>query len=427
MHFGFITVPFSSHFAALAALARGLQARGHDVTFFHQADAAAYLHGSTISFESVGQATHPAGSLARTVALAASPGGPWGVAAVIRDMARTTDMLCRELPAVVRRARIDALIVDQMEAAGGLVAEALRIPFVSVACALPINRQAGLPLPVMPFALSSSEVSASMYAGSTRVYDWMMQPLSTVIEGQARQMGVRPRQRMDECLSPLAQISQTTAGFDFPRSDESVPLHHVGPLRDRSTVQGDRAAPARAFVFASLGTLQGHRFSLFHKIARACEAIGIDLLIAHCARLRPQEVARLERIGATRVVAFADQQAVLRDASAVVTHAGLNTVLDAIASRTPILALPLAFDQAGVAARVVHAQVGYRAWPGWVSSSRLGRLLRAVMDDRRVRDGLNRQAAWVDSAGGTPRAVDIILDALMPAPVSAQYGAIHHG
>ena len=40
----------------------------------------------------------------------------------INAIRRTTDMICRDLPDAVRRAGIDALLVDQTEPAGGSVA-----------------------------------------------------------------------------------------------------------------------------------------------------------------------------------------------------------------------------------------------------------------------------------------------------------------
>ncbi|WP_229507732.1 hypothetical protein [Massilia sp. Dwa41.01b] len=119
----------------MAALGLELVARGHRVTFLHQLDAAAYLEDmppGALQFHALGADTHPAGSLAGNLRRAASPGGPLGLRRVIQDLARTTDMLCKELPAAIAALGIDALLVDQMEAAGGLVAEGLGLPAVRV-------------------------------------------------------------------------------------------------------------------------------------------------------------------------------------------------------------------------------------------------------------------------------------------------------
>lgn len=45
---------------------------------------------------------------------------------------------------------------------------------------------------------------------------------------------------------------------------------------------------------------------------------------------------------------------VVKRAAAVITHAGLNTVLESLAAGVPLVTLPLGNDQPGVAARVQH-------------------------------------------------------------------------
>ncbi|HKS12598.1 MAG TPA: glycosyltransferase, partial [Pseudomonas sp.] len=288
-HVGVVAPPYYSHFQALQALAVELLGRGHRVTFFHQADAARWLTDPRIGFHAVGTSSHPPGSLETSLRLAARPGSPLGLRRVIGQMANTTAMLCRELPPVLAALGVDALLCDQMEGAGALVARSMGLPFISVACALPINREPGIPLPVMPFAYSTDPRSQPLYQGSTRVHDWLMAPLGRALDDAARRLNVPPPGALHGCLSPLAQISQTLPGFDFPRQDLPGTFHAVGPLRGpRSEKTGPWPIdPGRPFIFASLGTLQGERMGLFEQIASACRRLGAQLLIAHCGKLGP--------------------------------------------------------------------------------------------------------------------------------------------
>ena len=418
-HFGVVAPAFYSHFGALGALAGELVERGHRVTFIHRPDAGAFVKEPRAGFHAVGAATHPPGSLAAVLARAANPGGPLGLRRVILDMAGSTDMLCHELPRAIDALGIDAIIADQMEAAGGLVAEGLGLPFVSVACALPVNREPGIPLPVMPFDYAEDERARAMYEGSTRVYDWMMKPHRRSIASNARRLGIGARDSLHECLSPLAQVSQTVAAFDFPRRALPPHFHHVGPLRPtgKRAVGASRygmpaIAAGKPFVFASLGTMQGGRIKLFKRIAQACRALEVQLLVAHCGGLDARQERNLEQAGATWVCGFAPQQAVLERADAVVSHAGSNTIMDAIAARTPILALPIAFDQPGTAARVVHAGIGLKASARFTGSAQLARLLRRLLDEDSFATRLDAMAGSVAAAGGTLRAADIIEAAL---------------
>lgn len=411
-HFAVVAPPFFSHYKALQALAGELLDRGHAVTFFHQADAARWLDDPRIGFCALGAASHPAGTLQGLLQRAANPGGFGGLRRLIDDLAATTRMLCHELPAALARHRVDALLCDQMEAAGGLVAEGLGLPFVSVACALPINREPGLPLPVMPFAYGTRPFDLQLYHHSARVHDWLMQPLREVLHPACRTLGVPLRDGLHECLSPLAQISQTVAGFDFPRQQPPAHWHEVGPLRGAQA--GSAALPcpvdaARPFIFASLGTLQGGRMDLFQRIAKACRQLDAQLLIAHCGGLDASQSRRLLAAGASWVTDFAPQQVVLERADALVTHGGLNTVMDAVASQTPMLVVPIAFDQGGVAARVSYHRLGLRL----SRRSRAGAMAAAL----RELPGLpaeprQRLAATLRQAGGVRRAASVIEAAL---------------
>lgn len=411
-HYAVIAPPLFSHQRALQALAQELMARGHRITFIQQIEARTLLSDPHIDFLPVGETTHPPGTLARTLSLAASPGG-LSVLSLIEDMARNTDMLCKTLPAALDKLHVDGLIVDQMEPAGALVAEALGLPFVSVACALPVNREPGLPLPVMPFDYATGERALKRYATSQRIYDWMMRRHNRVINRHARAFGLSARQGLHECLSPLAQISQTLPALDFPRRALPVGYHAVGPLRPAPAASGESwpVSPDAPFVFASLGTLQGHRFRLFRTIARACHSLGVQLLIAHCGGLSATQCDALKASGATWVTDFADQPAVLKQAQVVITHGGLNTVADAIASLTPILTVPIAFDQPGVAARVVWRGIG-RQVSRFCSSDTMAKNLSALLEDGSYRLRLDALQPQLKKAGGTARAAEIVEQAM---------------
>ncbi|MBZ5485997.1 glycosyltransferase family 1 protein [Halomonas aquamarina] len=412
-HYAVVAPPLYSHVKALQALAVQLIERGHRVTFVQQFEARSLLDDPRIGFYPLGETRLAPGSLARTLALAAHPSG-LGLFRLIDDLAATTDMLCAELPAALEALKIDGLIVDQMEAAGGLVADALDLPYVSIACALPVNREPGLPLPVMPFGYSTSARARHRYDASEKIYDWLMRRHARVIEHHARRLGLAPRRSLHECLSTLAQISQTPASLDFPRSALPACFHAVGPLRNERSSHCPKAPgvmPPKPFVFASLGTLQGHRYPLFCKIAKACQRLEMPLLIAHCGGLDAAQAARLERHGTTWVTDFADQPVVLAKARAVITHGGLNTVVDAIHSATPMLAVPLAFDQPGVAARIEHHGIGQRV-SRFARSTTFAKHLSGLLNDDIYRLRLRTMHPTLAQAGGAARAARIAEKAL---------------
>ncbi|RYZ13383.1 MAG: glycosyltransferase [Comamonadaceae bacterium] len=410
-HFAAIPSPFPSHVKAFEALCSELLARGHAVSWVQQADVAGLLQERRIGFHAVGAASHPPGTLARIVARAARPGGFFGLRRVILDVAEATDMLCTEAAPVLRSLAPDMVLADQMEAAGGLLARALRLPFVSVACALPVDREAGVPLPVMPFGYADSEQARQRNEGSARVYDWLMAPHARVIERHARAFGLGRLATLADCVSPLLEVSQTTAAFDFPRASPPPQLQHVGPLRPTEASDGALPwpiGPERPFVFCSFGTLQGGRLGLFRRVARACRAAGAQLLVAHCGGLDAAQQAALRADGADWVTDFAPQQAAIARADVVITHGGLNTVMDSLAAGKPMLVLPIAFDQPGVAARVVHGGAGLRLLPPLASSHRLKLALQRLLAEPEFGLAAARLGESIARSGGTRRAADLI-------------------
>lgn len=143
-HFAFIGPPLRGHFRPLSHLAAELIARGHQATFIHQEDARHLVEAAGARFEAIGEAAPPVESWTRPMTRIR---GIIGLGGMMEGMVRFTDTFCREAPAVLQRIGADALVVDQLEPGGGLVAEYLGLPFASIADTLPINREMGLPPP----------------------------------------------------------------------------------------------------------------------------------------------------------------------------------------------------------------------------------------------------------------------------------------
>lgn len=407
-HFALICPPFLSHIRAFEALAGALLARGHRATFLHQADVAPSIRNTAIGFKPLGRDSHPPGSLATTLARAARPSGPVGLLRLIHDVSSTTDMLCREAPAALREIGADAVIADQMEPAGALAADGMGLPFVSVACALPINREPAIPLPFLSWPYDPSPRGETRNRGGAQVSDFLMREQSGVIARHAAAFGLPRRRSLADCLSPFAQVSQTVPGFDFPRRELPACFHAVGPLRAPGEDDQELALPIgadRPFVFASLGTLQGGRFALFRTVAKACRDLDVQLLVAHCGGLGAREA---EALGATWVTDFAPQRAALRRADAAVTHAGLNTVLDALSFGVPLLAIPIAFDQPGTAARIAQAGIGIRLSRRTLTPGKVRAALERLIADPSYRNRARLLKAEIDASGGAARAAEII-------------------
>jgi len=150
-HFGIITPPVSGHIHPFGALGRELLARGHRVTCFQMLDVEEKIRSQGIDFQPIGLTDHPRGSLDESLKNLGALRGLAALRFTVRAIERTSVMVCRDAPAVIKAAGIDALLVDQMEPAGGAVAEHLGLPFITVCNALAINRDAIAPPPFTPW------------------------------------------------------------------------------------------------------------------------------------------------------------------------------------------------------------------------------------------------------------------------------------
>ena len=405
-HYALICPPFYSHIRVFEALAEALAQRGHRSTFVLNAGGERFLAAGGPDVVTTAQ---NGADLDAIIQRAAQPNGPLGILRTVADTARLTDTLCREGPALLAAIAADSIIGDQMEPAAGLLAAHLGLPLVSLACALPVNSAPGIPMPFLGWPYDPSAAGLKRNRGGETVAALLLRRQRQTIKDWAARFDLGPRSTLEDCCSSLLQLSQCPESFDFPRPHHQR-FQTVGPIRKSAAEVAlpFDIDPKRPFVFASLGTLQGHRLPIFKAIASACRRIDAQLLVAHCGGLNKADA---HSIGADFVTDFAPQAAVLSRADACVTHGGMNTVLDAMQASVPVLVIPIAFDQPGIAARVVHHGVGRTVSRRGLTSAKVEAGLRPLLE----RPDATAQAGWlgreIARTGGATLAARLIEEA----------------
>lgn len=408
-HFGIISPPVSGHIHPFCALGRELQARGHRVTYVQMADLREKIASEGIDFKTIGESDHPRGSLPRSLAALGRLEGLAALRFTIRAVERTSVMICRDAPAAIQDAGIQALLVDQMEPAGGAVAEHLGLPFVTVCNALAINREPVIPPAFAPWLFRDAWWARLRNRVGYWVADLLTRPISSVVAAYRKKWNLAPLTCPDDSFSKRAQIAQMPREFDFPRSKLPGSFHYVGPLR--------RALPrvvpfpwerldGRPFVYASLGTLQGGRAPVFRCFVEACRRLDIQVVISHGGALTPAEATGMP--GGSIVVDYAPQTDLLSRASLTITHAGLNTVLDSLANSVPLITVPITYEQPAIARRVEWTGAGRSMPLARLEPNRLTDLAREVLEGRHYQDAAARLGTAIGRAGGVSRAADII-------------------
>lgn len=407
--FGVISPPVPGHLNPFIALGLTLRDRGHDVMFVHMADVATRVRDAGLEFAEIGAPDHPPGSLQQSLDRLGRLHGLAALRHVVAAVARTTEMFGRDAPDALRAAGVDALLVDQTEPVGAAIAQRLGLPFVTVCNALMVNREASVPPPFTPWSYRDNVLARLRNRAGYRVSDQVLRPVRRVLSRWRREWGLPPCDRMDDTFSPLAQISQQPPAFDFPRRALPPTFHYCGPFRHPEVAPVSfpwERLDGRPVVYGSLGTLQGSKADLFRCFADACADLDVQLVLSHGGALGPEAVQKLS--DRALVVSYAPQEALLARAAVALTHAGLNTVLDALTHGVPLVAVPLAFEQPAIAARIVWTGSG-RAMPlSRLTTARLRAALSDVRHDPAYRTAAARVRDSIHAAGGASRAADVI-------------------
>jgi zeaxanthin glucosyltransferase len=130
-------------------------------------------------------------------------------------------------------------------------------------------------------------------------------------------------------------------------------------------------------IYASLGTLVNGKGIVYRTILEAVRRSPETQLV-----LSVGSNISLDDLGAIPsnaiVVSKAPQIELLKHAALCITHAGLNTALEALAQGVPMVAIPIGFDQPGTAARIAYHRVGEFVEPGDLTVERLSELIQRV-------------------------------------------------
>jgi UDP:flavonoid glycosyltransferase YjiC (YdhE family) len=93
---------------------------------------------------------------------------------------------------------------------------------------------------------------------------------------------------------------------------------------------------------------------------------------------------------------------------AVLTHAGQNTVSEALAHELPLVVAPTMADQPFVAEHLVGAGAAVRVSFRRARPAEIRRAVREVLADGRYREAARRLRGSFEAAGGAPAAVDAL-------------------
>jgi len=405
-HFGVLSYKGTGHLNPLIALSRQLMARGNRVTFFQRPELETRVRQSGLEFSAIG-GTRSSGKHS----------GLSGIAALrysIRRIAGDMEVSLRETPEALTQAGIDALIIDEIVLSGPTLAQMLHLPYFVVSTSVPhyFGWTAPYWLPGCNYQISyfSRLQNALLQVSALR----MRGPIRWKLDDYRRQAGLGPIREIQKVFPELAHIAQLPRCLDFRRSKLPSNFYYTGPFVDeaaRPPVEFPwNRLDGRPLIYASLGTRKNNQWAIFCLISEACQQLDLQLVISLGGRRDPEMFDDLP--GHPLVVRDAPQLELIKRAEIVITHGGLNTVLETLLEGKPMIAIPMAYDQPAVAARLAWLKVAEVLPLKRLSAKQLRLALSKLLNNSSYRDAAREIQAKIRSANGLEHAVEVIETAL---------------
>jgi MGT family glycosyltransferase len=109
---------------------------------------------------------------------------------------------------------------------------------------------------------------------------------------------------------------------------------------------------------------------------------------------------------------FVSQLDVLSHATAMVSHAGMGGIMEAMSYGVPVLAAPQTVEQEANAQRIEQLGLGARLPSRELDPSTLKTAIEVMVKDPAIADGVASMRRAITATGGATRAADIIEDCL---------------
>jgi zeaxanthin glucosyltransferase len=382
--------------------------RGHDVTVFTFADGEERARTAGLKFCAVAPDLFPRGEVLRTVEKLGGLHGFKALRFTVRWFRRSSEAWLRDLPRLLQKHRMEVLLADQTEPGAFTAGEHLNLPTVVLCNALVIHPDPQVPPFATPWPAPASWTERFRIRWTYRLMSLLCADFHAGVNARRRAWQLKPIPIQITVLPQFTHVSQQPEWFDFPRRMPRN-FHYTGPWHRRA----DAEQPAfpweklddRPMIYASLGTLQNRVEATFRIIAEACAGLDVQLVIALGSKSRG-DVPQLP--GNPIVVPFAPQMELLRRASLVITHAGLNTALETLAAGVPMVALPITNDQPGVAARLRHLGVAEVLPMHSLAAQTLRGAVQKMLVDTGARSRSRDFAQRLRQLDGVARAADIV-------------------
>jgi MGT family glycosyltransferase len=235
-----------------------------------------------------------------------------------------------------------------------------------------------------------------------------LQRARQAMQDYAAEQGLEPQ--MGPMRGPPASLNIVFVPREFQPAADTFDARFcfVGPSPGRREEDPGwlPAADGRPVLFISLGTAFNDRPAFFRMCLQAFGDGAWQVAMAVGDRV---DAGELEPVpGNVEVRPSFPQLAVLRHAGVFVSHAGMNSTMEALYEAVPLVTVPQMPEQEANARRVEELGLGRRLDPLQLTPERLRAAVDEVAADQRIRANLATMRTHVRRAGGSVAAADAI-------------------
>lgn len=407
---GIIAPPTLGHVNPFLIIGKELLKKGHSVVFFQLEEMKQHVLDAGIEFHKIGRLI-PSDTMKN---MKQQLGQLSGIEAMRYWRKRQTGLFkiwFTELPSAIEKEKIDFLLVDQSDATGSTIAEAKKIPYITICMGLDMDWEKNIPpfFSVQPYDISPIAIRGNKMAMDEFVKDF--NPLFESINNQREKYNLPmydPYTNMYP-VSPYAQIAQIPTFLDYPRIEKPACFFNVGPFIDENPVKimfPFEKLNGKPLVYISLGTILNLRPDIFNLVGGSFNDIDAQLVVS----LGNKDVALNLDIFPldTIIVSYAPQNEVLSKAKLCITHGGMNTVMDALSNGVPVLVIPISFDQPGTAGRMKYLNVGEYIPYKSLSEKAINRTVKKIFSTNSYYENSARMKEKFLELNGVDHAIKII-------------------
>ena len=406
MKLGFICLDVPGHLNPMSSLALQLQARNHEVVFLYSSGPAG------LPFVRGPEKDHINENIPEVSKKQGQDALQFSVHAVLAQ----TEAILKSLPAMVEANGIDALIIDIVQFYAELGAMQLGMPFVHVSTGVHHDFSGYTPLCVYGWPHETTPAALARNREGVAKWASLLESVNEGVKAYARKVGLKiDWNDISSTISPFASITQVPRAFDFESSHWPSQFHYTGPFhngkgREKVDFPWERLT-REPLIYASMGTILNGQADVFRTIVAAvAKNKNLQLVLSIGDQVDPKQIgpAPNNAIIAKRV----PQLELLKQTTVCITHAGLNTVLESLAQGVPQVAIPVTYDQPGVAARIAYKKTGVVTSLAELTADHLAFLLEEVLTNPTYRENARKLQKAITEANGLSVAADVIEESL---------------